>query len=68
MVTKMARKKMTRGMYSRLAIGSINDAVECFDAGFPTIAEVNDEMGQYYLYKSRLIPSIVDDADSDYEE
>jgi len=58
-------KKMSRGQYQRLAIDSINDAVECFDAGFTTIAEVNDEMGQYYLYKAQVFGQQIEE---DYEE
>lgn len=60
-------KKMSRGQYQRLAIDSINDAVECFDAGFFTLAEVNDQMGEYYLYKANNFGR-VENTETDYEE
>ena len=46
-------KRISRGQYMKLSMESIDDAVECFDAGFLTFAEVNDEMGGYYLNKAQ---------------
>ncbi len=56
-------KRITRGQYMKLFMESIDDAVECFDAGFFTISQVNDEMGGYYLNKAQYQEPVEEDYD-----
>lgn len=58
-------KRISRGQYMKLSTESIDDAVECFDAGFFTISQVNDEMGGYYLSKAQYQEPIEEDYAED---